>query len=53
MAALMADSEPWEAAAHLSLDDIIEPAATRDVIARALEVAWGSRETRVVRSWNR
>jgi len=53
MAALMADSEPWEAAAHLSLDDIIEPAATRDVIARALEVAWGSRETRVVRPWNR
>jgi acetyl-CoA carboxylase carboxyltransferase component len=49
----MADSEPWEAAAHLSLDDIIEPAATRDVIARALEVAWGSRETRVARSWNR
>ncbi len=49
----MADSEPWEAAAHLSVDDVIEPAATRDVIARALELAWGSRDTRVVRSWNR
>jgi acetyl-CoA carboxylase carboxyltransferase component len=52
MADWMADSEPWEAAAHLSLDDIIDPAATRDVIARALDVAWGSRERRVVRSWN-
>jgi acetyl-CoA carboxylase carboxyltransferase component len=52
MADWMADSEPWEAAAHLSLDDIIDPAATRDVIARALDVAWGSRDRRVVRSWN-
>ena len=47
----MAESEPWEAAAHLSLDDVIEPAATREVIARALELAWGSRDRRVVRSW--
>src|SRR6266704_3683477 len=39
----MAESEPWEAAAHLSVDDVIEPGATRDVIARALELAWGSR----------
>jgi acetyl-CoA carboxylase carboxyltransferase component len=37
------ESEPWEAAAHLSLDDIIEPAQTRHVIARALELAWGMR----------
>jgi acetyl-CoA carboxylase carboxyltransferase component len=48
-----AESEPWEAAAHLSVDDVIDPAATRDVIARAVELAWGSRDTRVVRSWNR
>ena len=49
----MAESEPWEAAAHLSVDDVIEPGATRDVIARALELAWGSRDRRVVRSWTR
>jgi acetyl-CoA carboxylase carboxyltransferase component len=48
-----AESEPWEAAAHLSVDDVIDPAATRDVVARAVELAWGSRDTRVVRSWNR
>jgi acetyl-CoA carboxylase carboxyltransferase component len=47
-----AESEPWEAAAHLSLDDVIEPGETRDVIARALELAWGSRERRVVRTWS-
>jgi acetyl-CoA carboxylase carboxyltransferase component len=49
----MAESEPWEAAAHLSVDDVIEPGATRDVIARALELAWGSRDRRVVRPWTR
>lgn len=48
-----AESEPWEAAAHLSLDDVIEPGQTRDVIARALDLAWGSRERRVVRTWGR
>ena len=49
----MAESEPWEAAAHLSVDDVIEPGATRDAIARALELAWGSRDRRVVRPWTR
>jgi acetyl-CoA carboxylase carboxyltransferase component len=49
----MAESEPWEAAAHLSFDDVIEPAATRAIIARALELAWGSRDRRVVRTWSR
>jgi acetyl-CoA carboxylase carboxyltransferase component len=49
----MAESEPWEAAAHLALDDVIEPAATRDVIARALDLAWGSRQPRVARAWPR
>jgi methylmalonyl-CoA decarboxylase subunit alpha len=49
----MAESEPWEAAAHLALDDVIEPAATRDVIARALDLAWGSRQPRVARMWPR
>ncbi|PXY17421.1 hypothetical protein BAY60_34625 [Prauserella muralis] len=37
------EAEPWEAAAHLSLDDIIEPAATRDVVATSIEIAWGER----------
>ena len=49
----IAESEPWEAAAHLSLDDVIHPSTTRDVLARAIEVAWGSRPQRVVRSWSR
>ena len=38
------ESEPWEAAAHLSFDDVIEPAETRDVLIRALEIAWGPGE---------
>lgn len=42
------ESEPWEAAAHLALDDIIEPAETRSTVARALSLAWGSRNPRVV-----
>jgi len=42
-------SEPWEAAAHLALDDVIEPSQTRAALARALEYAWGDRPRRVVR----
>ena len=34
------DSAPWEAAAHLALDDIIEPAATRATLIAALSYAW-------------
>jgi acetyl-CoA carboxylase carboxyltransferase component len=41
------ESEPWEAAAHLSIDDVIEPAATRDKIALAIDYAWGVRAQRV------
>lgn len=48
-----AESEPWEAAAHLSLDDVIDPSRTREVIARALDLAWGSRAVRVVGKWDR
>lgn len=36
-----AESEPWEAAAHLSIDDVIEPAHTRDILIQALNFAWG------------
>ena len=38
-----AESEPWEAAAHLSIDDVIEPGQTRDKLIRALNFAWGER----------
>ncbi|MEQ8716783.1 MAG: carboxyl transferase domain-containing protein [Acidimicrobiales bacterium] len=44
------ESQPWEAAANFHLDDVIDPAQTRRVVARSFEVAWGSsgrvRETR-------
>jgi acetyl-CoA carboxylase carboxyltransferase component len=46
-----AEGEPWEAAAHLSLDDIIEPAMTRPVVSTAIDCAWGERGPRVSRSW--
>lgn len=38
-----AESEPWEAAAHLSIDDVIEPGQTRDILIKALTYAWGER----------
>lgn len=37
------ESRPWEAAAHYYVDDIIDPASTRDVVRTAVEFAWGSR----------
>lgn len=37
------ESAPWESAANFHLDDVIAPSETRDVIVRAIEVAWGSR----------
>lgn len=47
----LTESEPWEAAAHLSLDDVIEPGQTRSVIAASLDVAWGDRAVRVTGRW--
>ena len=35
-----AESEPWEAAANIILDDVILPETTRRVIADGLEYAW-------------
>ncbi|TCK22430.1 acyl-CoA carboxylase subunit beta [Pseudonocardia endophytica] len=35
----ISEAEPWEAAAHLSLDDVIEPSETRRVVVAALSVA--------------
>ena len=37
-----AESEPWEAAANIILDDVIEPERTRDMVARGIDYAWGS-----------
>ncbi len=37
------ESKPYESAANFYLDDVIDPAQTRDVVRRAIEVAWGSR----------
>jgi acetyl-CoA carboxylase carboxyltransferase component len=35
-----AESEPWEAAANLILDEVIDPSETRDRIARGIHYAW-------------
>jgi acetyl-CoA carboxylase carboxyltransferase component len=37
-----AESEPWEAARNILLDDVIDPRATREVLRTALDYAWGS-----------
>jgi acetyl-CoA carboxylase carboxyltransferase component len=36
------ESEPWEAAMHAILDDVIDPRTTRRVIADGIDYAWGS-----------
>lgn len=38
------ESEPWEAAAHVYLDDIIDPADTREVLLAGIDFGWGDRE---------
>jgi acetyl-CoA carboxylase carboxyltransferase component len=38
-----AESQPWEAAANIILDDVIHPAETRQVIADGIDFAWGTR----------
>jgi acetyl-CoA carboxylase carboxyltransferase component len=37
-----AESTPWEAAANIILDDVIDPAGTRDAVARGIDYAWPS-----------
>jgi acetyl-CoA carboxylase carboxyltransferase component len=37
------ESEPWEAAAHYYLDDIIDPRETRSCIVAGIEYTWGQR----------
>lgn len=39
----MHESEPWEAAAHIYLDAIIDPRETRSHLARGIDFIWGSR----------
>lgn len=43
------ESAPWEAAAHIYVDDVIDPRDTRQVILTGIDFAWGARD-RVV--WN-
>jgi acetyl-CoA carboxylase carboxyltransferase component len=38
-----AESQPWEAAANMILDDVIQPAETRQVIIDGIDFAWGTR----------
>ncbi|HEX5191977.1 MAG TPA: carboxyl transferase domain-containing protein [Solirubrobacteraceae bacterium] len=36
------ESEPWEAARNVVLDDVIDPRRTRELIIAGIEFAWGS-----------
>jgi acetyl-CoA carboxylase carboxyltransferase component len=36
------ESEPWEAAAHAYIDDVIDPRITREAVRAGIEFAWGS-----------
>jgi acetyl-CoA carboxylase carboxyltransferase component len=38
----MHESEPWEAAMHTYLDDVIDPRRTRDALIAGIDFAWGS-----------
>jgi acetyl-CoA carboxylase carboxyltransferase component len=37
------ESEPWEAAAHTYVDDVIDPRDTRRTLLTGIEFGWGSR----------
>jgi acetyl-CoA carboxylase carboxyltransferase component len=36
------ESEPWEAARHVYIDDVIDPRETRDKVSRGISLSWGS-----------
>ena len=36
------ESQPWEAAANIILDDVIDPRQTREVVSTSIDFAWGS-----------
>jgi acetyl-CoA carboxylase carboxyltransferase component len=37
-----AQERPWEAAANIILDDVIDPRRTREIVAQGIDYAWGS-----------
>lgn len=37
------ESEPWQAAANILLDDVIEPTETRQLVIDGIDFAWGNR----------
>jgi acetyl-CoA carboxylase carboxyltransferase component len=37
-----AQERPWEAAANIILDDVIDPRRTREIVADGIDYAWGS-----------
>jgi propionyl-CoA carboxylase beta chain len=37
-----AEERPWEAAANIILDDVIDPRKTREIVAAGIDYAWGS-----------
>jgi propionyl-CoA carboxylase beta chain len=43
------ESEPWEAAKHVFLDDVIDPRRTREALVAGIDFAWGN-GPRVARS---
>ena len=36
------ESEPWEAAKHLFVDDVIDPRLTREALIAGIDFAWGN-----------
>ncbi len=38
-----AEERPWEAAANIILDDVIDPRRTREFLVQGIDYAWGSR----------
>jgi acetyl-CoA carboxylase carboxyltransferase component len=36
------ESEPWEAAKHLFVDDVIDPRSTREALIAGIDFAWGN-----------
>ncbi len=36
------ESEPWEAAAHMYVDDVIDPRTTRETLIAGIDFAWGN-----------
>lgn len=50
VAAMRLAGAPWRAAGLAYLDDVIEPARTREVIIKSIDLAWGGRPRRSQRN---